>query len=162
MNFFFPMKSYLVLSGMGKDINMMTANWVYPISNNPEYISLAIKEKRYTYKNIKKYGYFNIIKPDSRLLDYVKKFGLISKYNDEKKMYGFPFEMIIHKEYDVPILTEFNNLIIKYEREIKVGDRKLIIGRVLDELKFSNKNEDVFQKEFKNYDEFLVIKWKYI
>ena len=50
----YPLRTYLIVSGTLEKPNVMTADWVIPLSFQPELVGIGIGKKRYTYELIKR------------------------------------------------------------------------------------------------------------
>ena len=135
LELFFPMRTFLVVSGRTEeDRDVMTANWIIPISSKPPYyVALAINPKRFTFRNIEKYGEFVIAVPDWKLLKVVKHCGIVSKAKDPNKLEGLNLTFKTSRKINTPgILEAVANIECKAVNIEKWGNRFLVIARIVD------------------------------
>ena len=162
---FFPMRTYLILSGENKeDLNIMTANWVFPISTNPDYVALAIREKTFTFKNIKKYKRYTLAVPNKQFKEIVKYCGKVSRYSTNKSK----FEVLRLPIFTKSISTkEINNkkfpyvpylptMFLDVEEIEKIGRRYLVISKVVG-VENLRLDSVLLQKEWKNLDDYIEL-----
>ncbi|MEM4586959.1 MAG: flavin reductase, partial [Desulfurococcaceae archaeon] len=65
----YPLRTYLITSGdYGSEYNVMTADWVIPLSAKPFILGVSIAPRRYTHTLISKYGEFVVSVPSIKIL----------------------------------------------------------------------------------------------
>jgi len=154
----YPLRTYLIVSGTLENPNVMTADWVCPLSFNPPMVGVAISKKRYTYNLVSKFKEFVISVPSMDLLDDVWKAGTVSGKNvDKKKLLSFTF--FKSKRVSVPSIKEcVANLECKVVNEIEIGDHVWFVGKIVasnfDKKTFKNaipKGEFILHLAFNNF-----------
>jgi len=67
----YPLRTYLIVSGHGKETNIMAADWVTVLSHKPTMLGVAVSPKRYTHRLISRYREFVISVPSIEMLSDV-------------------------------------------------------------------------------------------
>ncbi len=126
----YPLRTYLVISGVEKP-NVMTADWVVPLSFEPPLLGVSISKKRHTYSVIKRVWEFVISVPKVEMLEDVWTAGTKSGRNVNK----FEVTSLRTKpsmKVSVPSLEGcVANIECVVEREVETGDHVLFVGRIL-------------------------------
>lgn len=128
----YPLRTYLIVSGTLEKPNVMTADWVIPLSFQPELIGICIGKKRYTYELIKRGKEFVIAVPDFKLLKDVWIAGTRSGRSvDKRELLSLTFTK--SKKVKVPSIGEcLANIECRVVREVEIGDHVLFVGEVVD------------------------------
>jgi len=89
-----PRPVYLVVSGrLGERLNVMSASWVMPVSEEPLRIAIAVERETYTFELIEEYRELTINVVDDKLLNKVWHAGTTSGRSVDKiKEIGFELE----------------------------------------------------------------------
>jgi flavin reductase (DIM6/NTAB) family NADH-FMN oxidoreductase RutF len=125
----YPLRTYLIVSG-GEKPNVMTADWVVPLSFSPFLVGVAISPKRFSHKLIKTHKEFVIAVPTLELLNEVWKAGTMSGY---EKMEKLNLTLIPSKKVKTPSVSEaVANLECKVVEEKDFGDHTLFVGEVVE------------------------------
>lgn len=126
----YPLRTYLIVSGrVGEVINVMTADWVIPLSANPFIIAVAVAPKRFTHSLINKYGEFVVSVPSLSMIDDVWIAGSLSGPDKVKKM-KITFSQ--GRVVKLPIINEaLANLECKVIDKRDYGDHTLFVGEVV-------------------------------
>lgn len=127
----YPLRTYLIVSGVEKP-NIMTADWVVPLSFDPKLLGVSIGHKRYTNKLIKEFKEFVVAVPTIELLKDVWIAGSASgAYED--KIVKLRLTLIRSKKVRVPSIKECQaNLECRVVKEVEVGDHTLFVGEIID------------------------------
>ncbi len=130
LHYLYPLRTYLVVSGIEKP-NVMTADWVIPVSFEPQLLAVSVGHTRYTNKLIKECGEFVISVPTVELLRDVWTAGTVSgsKVNKIEKL---SLTFVNSKKVGVPSIKECQaNLECRVVNEVEAGDHTLFIGEIL-------------------------------
>ncbi|HIP25374.1 MAG TPA: flavin reductase family protein [Archaeoglobus profundus] len=132
LEYLYPLRTYLIISGTMEKPNVMTADWVVPLSFNPPMLGVAIGHRRYTKKLIDEYKEFVVAVPTIELLKDVWIAGTVSGANvDKSKKMSVTF--IPSKKVKVPSIKECQaNLECKVVKDVETGDHILYIGEIVD------------------------------
>ena len=126
----YPLRTYLVVSGVERP-NVMTADWVVPLSFEPPLLGVSISKKRHTYSIIRQDKEFVISVPRVEMLDDVWVAGTKSGREVDK----FKITSLRTKpssRVSVPSLEGcIANIECVLERELETGDHVLFIGKIL-------------------------------
>jgi flavin reductase (DIM6/NTAB) family NADH-FMN oxidoreductase RutF len=131
-NAIFPVPASLVVSGKGKDANIITIAWIGIVSATPPTVGISIKKSRYSLEKIRESGEFTVNIPSADYFQKVDYCGLITGRKRNKfKDTGFtPIKSI---KIDAPIIEECPyNMECKILHEIDVGGWVLILGEILE------------------------------
>ncbi|MFN3384192.1 MAG: flavin reductase family protein [Archaeoglobaceae archaeon] len=126
----YPLRTYLIVSGVEKP-NVMTADWVVPLSFEPQMLGVAIGHKRYTTKLIKECKEFVVAVPTIELLKDVWIAGTVSGAKEDKfsKLRLTP---IPSKKVKVPSIKECQaNIECKVVNEVETGDHTFFVGEIV-------------------------------
>ncbi|MCX8172738.1 MAG: flavin reductase family protein [Archaeoglobaceae archaeon] len=127
----YPLRTYLIVSGVEK-VNVMTADWVIPLSFEPKLLGVSVGCKRYTNKLIKDFKEFVVAVPTIELLKDVWTAGTISGAGEDK-LSKLKLTLIKSKKVKVPSIKECQaNLECKVVKEVEVGDHTLFVGEIID------------------------------
>lgn len=127
----YPLRTYLIVSGVEKP-NVMTADWVVPLSFEPKLIGVSVGHKRYTNKLIKEFGEFVVAIPTIELLKDVWIAGTVSGANEDK-LSRLRLTLTKSRKVKVPSIKECQaNLECKVAKEVEVGDHTLFVGEIVD------------------------------
>jgi len=112
------------------EINLMTASWITPISEEPPTVGFASYKENYTNVLIEKYKQFSVNVIDD--IDLLWKIGTVSG-REANKVEKFNIKVIPGKKLDVPIIE--NNLGFmecKLINSFEIGDGIFYIGEVVN------------------------------
>lgn len=126
----YPLRTYLIVSGVEKP-NVMTADWVTPLSFEPQMLGVSIGHKRYTNKLIKQYREFVVAVPTIELLKDVWIAGTVSGVKEDKfsKLRLTP---IPSKKVKVPSIRECQaNIECRVVNEVETGDHTFFVGEIV-------------------------------
>ncbi|MCS7144401.1 MAG: flavin reductase family protein [Archaeoglobaceae archaeon] len=127
----YPLRTYLIVSGIEKP-NVMTADWVVPLSFEPKLLGVSIGHKRHTNKLIKEFREFVVAVPTIELLKDVWIAGTLSGAN-ESKISKLRLTLIKSRKVRVPSIKECQaNLECKVIKEVEVGDHTFFVGEIVD------------------------------
>ena len=128
----YPLRTYLIVSGTLEKPNVMTADWVIPLSFQPELVGIGIGKKRYTYELIKRGKEFVIAVPDFKLLKDVWIAGTRSGRSvDKRELLSLTFTK--SKKVKVPSIEEcLANIECRVVKEVEIGDHTLFVGEIVD------------------------------
>lgn len=131
LEYLYPLRTYLIVSGVEKP-NVMTADWVVPLSFNPEMLGVAIGHTRYTHRLIKECREFVVAVPTIELLKDVWVAGTTSGAKEDKTVkLGLTF--IESKKVKVPSIRECQaNIECKVVNEVETGDHTFFVGEILN------------------------------
>ena len=132
LTYLYPLRTYLIVSGTMENPNVMTADWVVPLSFSPTLLGVAIGHTRYTHKVIKEHGEFVVAVPTLELLKDVWTAGTLSgeSVNKVEKM---SITLIPSKKVKTPSIKECQaNVECKVVKEVEVGDHTFFVGEILD------------------------------
>lgn len=131
LEYLYPLRTYLIVSGVEKP-NVMTADWVVPLSFNPELLGVAIGHSRYTHSLIKECGEFVVAVPTIELLKDVWKAGTLSGAKGDK-MEKLGLTLVESKKVKVPSIKECQaNIECRVVKEVETGDHTFFVGEILD------------------------------
>ena len=128
----YPFSTILITSTGGKGkMNVMAASWHTPLSFSPPMYGVAIGYTRYTYKLIKETREFVVNVCPIELYEEVIKAGNISGSTCDKfKEIGLEYSKAV-KVKPPRIKGGLSFLECTLEKEVKVGDHALMIGKVV-------------------------------
>ncbi|WP_457550506.1 flavin reductase family protein [Archaeoglobus sp.] len=132
LEYLYPMRTFLITSGSLENPNVMTADWVTPLSMNPPLLGVAIAHKRHTKKLIDKYGEFVVSVPTIELLKDVWIAGTLSgaKVNKAEKL---SVTFVSSKKVKAPSIKECQaNLECKVVDAVETGDHVFYIGEIVE------------------------------
>ncbi|ADB57334.1 flavin reductase family protein [Archaeoglobus profundus] len=148
LEYLYPMRTFLITSGTMEKPNVMTADWVTPLSLNPPLVGAAIAHKRYTKKLIDEYGEFVVSVPTIELLKDVWIAGTVSGANVNKAE-KLSLTFVPSKKVKAPSIKECQaNLECKVVNAVETGDHVLYVGEIVEVT-----HEDAFKDkpDVKNY-----------
>lgn len=128
----YPLRSYLIVSGSIEKPNVMTADWITPLSFVPELVGVAIGRTRYSLDVIRDTREFVIAVPTINLLDELWKAGTTSGRNlDKRTVLNLSF--VKSKAVKTPSIKEcVANIECQVVNEVKTGDHIFFIGKILN------------------------------
>jgi len=132
LEYLYPLRTYLIVSGSIEKPNVMTADWVIPLSFQPSLVGISIGHTRYTNKLIKEQKDFVIAVPTIELLKEVWYAGTVSgsKVNKAEKM---SVTFIPSKKVKAPSIKECQaNIECSVVNEVEVGDHTLFVGEIVE------------------------------
>ena len=131
LEYLYPLRTYLIVSGVEKP-NVMTADWVVPLSFSPPMVGVAIGHSRYTHHLIKECGEFVVAVPTLEILRDVWVAGTASGAKGDK-MEKLSLTLIDSKKVKVPSIKECQaNLECKVVKEVETGDHTFFVGEILN------------------------------
>ena len=132
LEYLYPLRTFLITSGTMEKPNVMTADWVTPLSFDPPMAGVAIAHKRYTKKLIDEYQEFVIAVPTIELLKDVWIAGTVSgaKVNKAEKL---SITFIPSKKVKAPSIKECQaNLECKVVKAVETGDHVFYVGEIVN------------------------------
>lgn len=144
----YPLRTYLIVSGGRKETNIMTADWVTPLSFKPFLVGIAISPRRFSHGLIEKYGEFVIAVPSVEMLKDVWVAGTRS---GPEKLEEMNVTLVDSKKISTPSIAEaLVNIECKVIDKIKTGDHDFFVGEVVnvsyDEEFFENGKPNIKKK----------------
>ena len=101
-----PRPVYVIAAGrFGKEVNVMAASWVSPVSDEPPKLALAMWKGNYTYNLIEKYGEFTVNIMSSNDIDKIFYVGSVSGRNIDK-LASVKWSIAKGKKVNAPYITE--------------------------------------------------------
>ncbi len=132
LEYLYPLRTYLIVSGTLERPNVMTADWVVPLSFNPPMCGVAIAHKRFTKKLVDEYGEFVVAVPTIELLRDVWIAGTVSGANVDKRE-KLSLTFVLSKKVGVPSIKECQaNLECKVVKTVETGDHVFYVGEIVD------------------------------
>uniref|UniRef100_A0A7C3M8J6 Flavin reductase family protein n=1 Tax=Archaeoglobus fulgidus TaxID=2234 RepID=A0A7C3M8J6_ARCFL len=127
----YPLRTYLIVSGIEKP-NVMTADWVVPLSFEPKLLGVSVGHRRYTNRLIKEFKEFVVAVPTIELLRDVWLAGSVSGANEDK-ISKLKLTLVNSRKVRVPSIKECQaNLECKVVKEVEVGDHTFFVGEIVD------------------------------
>lgn len=127
----YPLRTYLIVSGVDKP-NVMTADWVVPLSFEPKLLGVSIGHKRYTNRLIKEFKEFVVAVPTIELLKDVWIAGTVSGVHEDK-LSKLRLTLIKSQKVRVPSIKECQaNLECKVVNQVEVGDHTFFVGEIVN------------------------------
>lgn len=131
LEYLYPLRTYLIVSGSDKP-NVMTADWVVPLSFDPPMLGVAIGHKRYTHKLIREFQEFVVSVPTLELLKDVWIAGTISGAKEDK-IRKMSLTLINSKKVRVPSIKECQaNIECRLVKEVETGDHTFFVGEIVE------------------------------
>ncbi len=132
VEYLYPMRTFLITSGTLEKPNVMTADWVTPLSINPPLAGVSIAHKRYTKVLIDEYGEFVISAPTVELLKDVWIAGTISGAK-ENKLSKMSVTLVPSKRVKAPSIKECQaNLECRVVKSVETGDHVFYVGEIVE------------------------------
>jgi len=132
LEYLYPLRTYLIVSGTMDKPNVMTADWVVPLSFDPPMCGVAIGHRRYTKKLIDEHGEFVVAVPTIELLKDVWIAGTVSGAK-ENKVEKLSVTFVPSKKVKVPSIRECQaNLECKVVKSVETGDHVFYIGEIIE------------------------------
>lgn len=130
LEYLYPLRTYLIVSGVEKP-NVMTADWVVPVSFEPQMLGVAIGHTRYTHSLIKDCGEFVVAVPTIELLKDVWTAGTLSGAKEDK-IKKLSLSLIESKKVRVPSIRECQaNIECRVVKEVETGDHTFFVGEIV-------------------------------
>lgn len=132
LEYLYPLRTYLIVSGSIEKPNAMTADWVIPLSFQPSLVGISIGHTRYTNRLIKEQRDFVVAVPTIELLRDVWYAGTVSgsKVNKAEEM---SVTFIPSKKVKAPSIKECQaNIECSVVNEVEVGDHTLFVGEIVE------------------------------
>ncbi|MEM4155707.1 MAG: flavin reductase family protein [Archaeoglobaceae archaeon] len=127
----YPLRTYLIVSWL-EHPNVMTADWVIPLSFEPKLLGVSIGQKRYTNSLIKEFGEFVVSVPTIELLKEVWIAGSLSGAREDK-LSKLGLTLVRSRKVRVPSIRECQaNLECRVIKEVEVGDHTFFVGEIVD------------------------------
>ena len=126
-----PRPVYLVLVKFNEKLNVMTASWIMPVSEEPPRISLAIDRESYTYELIMKSKMFSVNVPSPNMVDIAWRAGTTSgRRVDKIRELNLELEQ---SDTGVPYIKgALGYIIARMHKTLSVGETDLIIADVIE------------------------------
>ena len=121
-----------MVSGRGKDANIITIAWIGIVSATPPTVGISIKKSRYSLGKIRESGEFSVNIPSA---DYFKKVDYCGLTTGRKrnKFKDTGFTAIESSKISTPMIEECPyNIECKVFNEIDMGDWVLILEEILE------------------------------
>ena len=135
----YPMRTYLIVSGHGEEVNVMAADWVTILSHEPFMIGVAVSPKRYTHKLISKYKEFVVSVPS---LDMLRDVWIAGTKSGPSKLKGMNITLVPSMKIETPSIGEaLANIECKVVDAGDYGDHTWFVGEVVG----WSYNEDAFK-----------------
>lgn len=126
---FYPMRTYLIVSGGREETNVMAADWVTVVSFRPLMVGVAISPERYTWGLVKKYGEFVVSVPSLDMLDDV---WIVGTRHGPEKLKETSFEFVPSKVIETPSIgNALANVECRVVDEREYGDHTWFVGEVV-------------------------------
>jgi len=156
IGYLYPLRTYLIVAGTIDRPNPMTADWVVPLSFNPQLLGVAIGKKRYTRKLIENQKDFVVSVPTIELLRDVWTAGTVSGAN-ENKAEKMSVTFIPSKKVKAPSIKESQaNLECRVVNEVETGDHIFFVGEIVSVI-----HGDAFENEKPLVSDFSFIMHAY-
>ncbi|MEM4005821.1 MAG: flavin reductase family protein [Desulfurococcaceae archaeon] len=126
-----PRPVYLIVSKSKTGaVNVMSASWVSPVSDEPFIVAVSIWKGSLTYQNIKETGEFTINIPSEKHLDIVYKAGTISG-REIDKISTLGLRLAKSSIIEAPGLEDMLGFLeCRVINEIEVGESALFLAEV--------------------------------
>ncbi len=132
LGYLYPLRTFLITSGTMDRPNVMTADWVVPLSFSPPMCGVAIGHKRYTKKLIDEYGDFVVSVPTIELLKDVWIAGTVSGAK-ENKAEKLSLTFVPSKKVKAPSIKECQaNLECRVVKSVETGDHVFYVGEIVE------------------------------
>jgi len=132
LEYLYPLRTYLIVSGTMDKPNVMTADWVVPLSFEPPMCGVAIGHRRYTKKLIDEHKEFVVAVPTIELLKDVWIAGTVSGAK-ENKAEKLSVTFMPSKKVKAPSIKECQaNLECKVVKSVETGDHVFYVGEIVD------------------------------
>lgn len=128
-----PRPAYLIVSGLGEDVGVMTASWVMPVAEEPPRLAVAMDKEGRTYSLLRQAGEFtvNVIFDDH--LEALWLAGTLSGWRVKDKLRRAGIKVAPSKKVSVPRVADAAAVIeCRLWQALDVGETALVIGDVLD------------------------------
>lgn len=131
LEYLYPLRTYLIVSGVERP-NVMTADWVVPLSFKPPLLGVAIGQSRYTHNLIRECGEFVVAVPTVELLKDVWTAGTLSGAKEDK-IKKLNLTLVNSRKVKVPSIKECQaNIECRVVKEVETGDHTLFVGEILN------------------------------
>ncbi|MET1123959.1 MAG: flavin reductase family protein [Archaeoglobaceae archaeon] len=131
LEYLYPLRTYLIVSGVEKP-NVMTADWVVPLSFSPPMLGVAIGKTRYTHKLIQECREFVVAVPTIELLRDVWIAGTLSGAREDKTA-KMSVTFVKSRKVRVPSIKECQaNIECRVVKEVETGDHTFFVGEIVE------------------------------
>ncbi len=128
----FPVPAALVVSGTGKQANIITVAWIGVAGSDPPAIGISLKESRYSLELIRAAGEFSVNIPSSEHFRETDYCGIVSGRKRDK-FADTGFTPVPGLKIGSPVIKECPlNIECRVMTEVPVGKWILIIGEILE------------------------------
>ena len=125
----YPMRTYLIVSGKGDEVDVMAADWVTIISHKPLLIGVSISPKRYTHRLVRTHNEFVVSVPS---LDMLKDVWIAGTKSGPSKLSEMNITLMPSLRIETPSIKEsIANIECKVIDEREYGDHTLFVGKVV-------------------------------
>ena len=126
----YPMRTFLIVSGREKEVNIMAADWLTYLSTEPVIIGVTIHPSHYTHHLIKKYKEFVISVP---IVNMLKDVLIAGRKSGPNKLKDMSITLVPSKKIKTPSIEEtLANLECKVIDERSYGNYTLFVAEVVD------------------------------
>ncbi|ACS89583.1 flavin reductase family protein [Thermococcus sibiricus] len=126
----YPMRTFLIVSGQGEEVNIMAADWLTYLSTKPIIVGVSINPHRYTHDLIKKYKEFVISIPSIEILKDVL---IAGRKSGPDKLKHMSITLLPSKRIQTPSIKEaLANLECKVIDERNYGNYTFFVAEVVD------------------------------
>ena len=128
-----PRPAYLIMSGKGEDVGVMTASWVMPVAEEPPRLAVAMDKEGRTYSLIRQYGEFTVNVVFDDHLSELWLAGTLSGWKVKDKLRRVGVKAVPSKTVTVSRVAEAAAVVeCRLWQTLDAGETALIIGDVLD------------------------------
>ncbi|MEM0004026.1 MAG: flavin reductase family protein [Desulfurococcaceae archaeon] len=126
-----PRPVYLIVSrSKNGSVNVMSASWVSPVSDEPFLVAVSIWKGSLTHQNIRETGEFTVNIPSDKHLNTVYKAGVVSG-REVDKISSLGLRLLKSSVIETPGLEDMLGFIeCKVVNEVEVGESTLFIAEV--------------------------------
>ncbi|OYT38618.1 MAG: flavin reductase [Desulfurococcales archaeon ex4484_58] len=126
-----PRPVYLIVSRKGDRLNVMSASWVTPVSDDPPLVAVSIWRKSLTYEYIMESKEFTINVVNDSMVNIVYRAGTVSG-REIDKFRELGLEVIPSKKIKTPGVKDVLGFLeCVLEKSVMVGESDLLIARVV-------------------------------
>ncbi|MDK2384932.1 MAG: flavin reductase family protein [Candidatus Korarchaeota archaeon] len=124
----YSMRTHLVVSGRGREANVMAAGWVTVLSADPLLVGVVVSPLRYTHRLVEELGEYVVSVPSVDMVDDVWVAGTLS---GPGKLARMGITLVPSKTVSVPSIGEaLANLECRVSDSKRYGDHTLFVGGV--------------------------------
>ena len=158
LSLLYPLRSYIIISGTTEKPNLMTADWVIPLSFQPQLVGVAIGKSRYTRELIDKYKQLVVAVPRVGMEELLLRIGSLSGRYDDKLNFlrSEGYTLIPSEKVTPPSLREaIANLELQVIKRLETGDHIFYICQVL----YYTYDETIFPGGLPAPDAKFIVHW---